>query len=154
MRRIGVLMNVAADPQGQARIAAFQEVLQQSGGSDGRNVRIDVLWGENDIEREWARSPRRSGWPQPCGDRAQYSCFQGRSSALAAWDIPLSGDAAVALRGGRFQPLAVWRISPTIQDRGSSISQRRRVGYERRVRQGCAKSKATQTEGAKHGNHE
>src|SRR5215472_5649818 len=100
MRRIGVLMNVAADPQGQARIAAFQEVLQQSGGSDGRNVRIDVLWGENDIEREWARSPRRSGWPQPCGDRAQYSCFQGRSSALAAWDIPLSGDAAVALRGG------------------------------------------------------
>jgi putative ABC transport system substrate-binding protein len=28
MRRIGVLMNVAADSQGQVRIAAFQEVLQ------------------------------------------------------------------------------------------------------------------------------
>jgi putative ABC transport system substrate-binding protein len=50
--RIGVLMNVADDPQGQARIAAFQEVLQQSGWSDGRNVRFDIRWGENDIERE------------------------------------------------------------------------------------------------------
>jgi len=50
--------------------------------------------------------------------------------------------------GGRFQPLAVWRISPTIQDRGSSISQRRRVGCERRVRRECARSKATQKEPA------
>jgi len=48
-----VLMNVVADDvQGQARIAAFREVLQQSGWSDGRNVRVDVRWGENEIERE------------------------------------------------------------------------------------------------------
>ena len=52
MRRIGVLMNVADDVQGQARIAAFQEVLQRSGWSDSRNVRIDIRWGENDVERE------------------------------------------------------------------------------------------------------
>jgi putative ABC transport system substrate-binding protein len=53
MRRIGVLMNVAADdPQGQARLAAFQQVLQQLGWSDSRNVRIDVRWGANDIERD------------------------------------------------------------------------------------------------------
>jgi putative ABC transport system substrate-binding protein len=53
MRRVGVLMNgAAADPQAQARIAAFQEVLQQSGWNDGRNVRIDIRWGENDVERE------------------------------------------------------------------------------------------------------
>src|SRR5215831_1478446 len=52
MRRIGVLMNVAADdPQGQARVAAFREVLQQLGRSD-RNVRIDTRWGENDVDRE------------------------------------------------------------------------------------------------------
>ena len=39
MRRIGVLMNaVAGDPQGQARIAAFQQTLQQLGWSEGRNV--------------------------------------------------------------------------------------------------------------------
>jgi putative ABC transport system substrate-binding protein len=51
MRRIGVLMNVAADnPRGQAGVAAFQQVLQQLGWSDGRNVRIDTRWGANDID--------------------------------------------------------------------------------------------------------
>jgi putative tryptophan/tyrosine transport system substrate-binding protein len=45
MRRIGVLVNLAADdPQGQARLAAFQQGLQQLGWTDGRNVRIDVRW--------------------------------------------------------------------------------------------------------------
>src|SRR5215831_5338411 len=52
VRRIGVLMSRAADdPQGQARLAAFQQALQQLGWSDGRNVRIDVRWGENDADR-------------------------------------------------------------------------------------------------------
>jgi putative tryptophan/tyrosine transport system substrate-binding protein len=51
MRRVGVLMNVAADnPRGQAGVAAFQQVLQQLGWSDGRNVRIDTRWGANDID--------------------------------------------------------------------------------------------------------
>jgi putative tryptophan/tyrosine transport system substrate-binding protein len=45
MRRIGVLMNVAADdPEGQARIAAFRQELQQLGWTDGRDVRIDYRW--------------------------------------------------------------------------------------------------------------
>jgi len=53
MRRIGVLMNVAADDaEGQAGLAAFQQVLQQLGWSDGRNVRIDIRWGENDVDRD------------------------------------------------------------------------------------------------------
>jgi len=53
MRRIGVLMNRAADdPEGQASVAAFQQVLQQLGGSDGRKVRIDIRWGENDVDRD------------------------------------------------------------------------------------------------------
>jgi putative ABC transport system substrate-binding protein len=52
MRRIGVLMNRAAgDPQGQARLSAFQQALQQLGWIDGRNVRIDIRWHENDIDR-------------------------------------------------------------------------------------------------------
>jgi putative ABC transport system substrate-binding protein len=51
MRRIGVLLNVTADnPRGQAGVAAFQQVLQQLGWSDGRNVRIDIRWGANDID--------------------------------------------------------------------------------------------------------
>jgi putative ABC transport system substrate-binding protein len=53
MRRIGVLMNRAADsPEGQARVAAFRQALQQLGWSDGRNVRIDTRWGEDVVERE------------------------------------------------------------------------------------------------------
>ena len=52
MRRIGVLMNVAADdPEGQARFAAFLQGLQQLGWTDGRNVRIDTRWGAGDAER-------------------------------------------------------------------------------------------------------
>src|SRR5262249_24518819 len=51
MRRIGVLMNVAAaDPEGQAQVAAFLQALQQLGWSEGRNVRIDTRWGEHGVE--------------------------------------------------------------------------------------------------------
>ena len=45
MRRIGVLMPIAADdPVGQTRMAAFQQGLQQLGWMDGRNVRIEARW--------------------------------------------------------------------------------------------------------------
>jgi putative ABC transport system substrate-binding protein len=51
VRRVGVLMNVAAgDPEGQAQVAAFVQALRQLGWSEGRNVRIDTRWGENDVE--------------------------------------------------------------------------------------------------------
>ena len=53
IRRIGVLMNRAADdPQGQARLLAFRHALQQLGWSDGYNMRIETRWGEDDVERE------------------------------------------------------------------------------------------------------
>ena len=49
MRRIGVLMNAAADdPEGQARIAAFHQGLQELGWTLGRNARIDARWGAVD----------------------------------------------------------------------------------------------------------
>jgi putative ABC transport system substrate-binding protein len=51
MRRIGVLMNSAPDNlDSQTSIAAFLKVLQQSGWIDGRNVRIDTLWGEGNAD--------------------------------------------------------------------------------------------------------
>jgi putative ABC transport system substrate-binding protein len=51
MRRIGVLMNVAADdPEGQARLSAFLQGLQELGWADGRNVRIDTHWAAGDVE--------------------------------------------------------------------------------------------------------
>jgi putative tryptophan/tyrosine transport system substrate-binding protein len=53
MRRIGVLMNRAADDlEGQAAVTAFQKSLEQLGWSDSRNVQIDTRWGEDDIDRE------------------------------------------------------------------------------------------------------
>ena len=52
MRRIGVLTASAADdPDGQARMAAFLQGLQQLGWTDGRNVRIDYRWGAGDADR-------------------------------------------------------------------------------------------------------
>jgi putative ABC transport system substrate-binding protein len=51
MRRIGVLMSLAADdPVGQADAKAFQQGLQQLGWTDGRNVRIDYRWTAGNIE--------------------------------------------------------------------------------------------------------
>ena len=46
MRRIGVLHGQGADnSESRARIAAFQQSLEQLGWTDGRNVRIDYRWG-------------------------------------------------------------------------------------------------------------
>jgi putative ABC transport system substrate-binding protein len=50
-RRIGVLMAVADDPEGQARIAAFLQGLQQLGWAEGRNLQIDTRWGAGDADR-------------------------------------------------------------------------------------------------------
>jgi putative ABC transport system substrate-binding protein len=49
MRRIGVLMSLAADdPEGLARVTAFAQGLQQLGWRDGRDVRIDYRWAAGD----------------------------------------------------------------------------------------------------------
>jgi ABC-type uncharacterized transport system substrate-binding protein len=52
IRRVGVLMHLAADdPEGQARIAAFTQGLQELRWTIGRNVRIDYRWAAGDAER-------------------------------------------------------------------------------------------------------
>ena len=51
VRRIGMLMDqTATDPEGAARVAAFQQTLQQLGWIDGRNVRVDVRWAGDSLE--------------------------------------------------------------------------------------------------------
>src|SRR5262245_34042926 len=51
MRRIGVLLNRAADDsEGQARLTAFQQAMQQLGWTDGSKVRIDIRWGADDVD--------------------------------------------------------------------------------------------------------
>ena len=56
VRRIGVLMYGAAnDAEGQGRLAAFTQALQQLGWSDGGNLRNDTRWATaNDIHRHAA----------------------------------------------------------------------------------------------------
>jgi ABC-type uncharacterized transport system substrate-binding protein len=51
VRRIGVFMSTAAtDAEGQARLGAFLQGLQEFGWAVGRNVRIDVRWPEGDAD--------------------------------------------------------------------------------------------------------
>ena len=52
MRRVGVLESRAADdPEGQARLAAFAQGLQELGWTEGRNLRIDYRWAAADADR-------------------------------------------------------------------------------------------------------
>src|SRR6516225_9655972 len=52
MRRIGVLLNSAADdPAAQSRLTVFLQGLQELGWTHGRNVRVDIRWGADDAER-------------------------------------------------------------------------------------------------------
>ena len=52
VRRIGVLLNRAADnPEGQDRLAAFHQGLQELGWGVGRNVRIETRWTEDNADQ-------------------------------------------------------------------------------------------------------
>jgi putative ABC transport system substrate-binding protein len=51
-RRIGVLMaSVESDPDGQARVAAFREGLQELGWVEGRNLQLDLRWAAGGPDR-------------------------------------------------------------------------------------------------------
>jgi putative ABC transport system substrate-binding protein len=51
MRRIGVLMGIADDAEGQTRVKGLQQGLQELGWIEGRNVRIDYRWTGGDATR-------------------------------------------------------------------------------------------------------
>jgi len=51
VRRIGLLMGVADDREGQARVAAFKQGLQELGSADGRNIQIETRFGGGDPDR-------------------------------------------------------------------------------------------------------
>jgi putative ABC transport system substrate-binding protein len=52
MRRIGVLMYLAADDaDSPALVAAFARGLQELGWIEGRNIQIDYRWGGGDLDR-------------------------------------------------------------------------------------------------------
>jgi putative ABC transport system substrate-binding protein len=55
VRRIGVLMYLPADDvEGQARMAAFTQTLNQLGWNEGRNLHIDTRWATGDDLRRQA----------------------------------------------------------------------------------------------------
>src|SRR5499427_8970959 len=52
VRRIGVMLNLAADdPEGQARLAAFLQGLQEAGWAVGRNAQIEIRWAGGNAEQ-------------------------------------------------------------------------------------------------------
>jgi putative ABC transport system substrate-binding protein len=52
LRRIGVLMNLAADDkEGQARLIAFVQALAALGWKDASNVQMEICWGAGDTGR-------------------------------------------------------------------------------------------------------
>src|SRR5262245_25780858 len=51
VRRIGLLMGVADDLEGQARVAALKQGLRELGWTDGRNIQIETRFGEADAGR-------------------------------------------------------------------------------------------------------
>jgi ABC-type uncharacterized transport system substrate-binding protein len=51
MRRIGLLLGVGDDREGQARVTALKQGLQEVGWTDGRNIQVETRFGGADTER-------------------------------------------------------------------------------------------------------
>jgi putative ABC transport system substrate-binding protein len=52
LRRIGIFMDLSEqDPEGQARVTAFRQGLQELGWAEGRNARFDTRWTGGDPTR-------------------------------------------------------------------------------------------------------
>jgi len=50
-RRIGLLMGTADDREGQARVTALKQGLQELGWTDGRNIQIETRFAGADAGR-------------------------------------------------------------------------------------------------------
>ena len=51
VRRIGLLLVTADDPEGQARVTPLKQGLQELGWTDGRNIQIETRFGGADAGR-------------------------------------------------------------------------------------------------------
>jgi putative tryptophan/tyrosine transport system substrate-binding protein len=49
VRRVGVLMGISDDPEGQARITVLRQSLQALGWTEGRNVQFIYRWSGGDV---------------------------------------------------------------------------------------------------------
>jgi hypothetical protein len=134
MRRIGVLMDTAeSNSDGQARIAAFREVLQGLGWTEGRNIQIDYRWGVGDVERRCAASGRAAASvPQTGHAAALPSPAMNSRRRIAHAPKPLY-EQPIAV-GAAWEPgwtPAGHRPSPKIAVLGAPFgSDRRRTGHD------------------------
>src|SRR5262245_45094623 len=49
VRRVGVLMGISDDPEGQARVAAFRQSLHALGWTEGRNIQFIYRWSGGNV---------------------------------------------------------------------------------------------------------
>jgi putative ABC transport system substrate-binding protein len=49
VRRVGVLMGISDDPEGQARVTVFRQALAALGWTEGRNVQFIYRWSAGDV---------------------------------------------------------------------------------------------------------
>src|SRR5215813_12867471 len=49
VRRVGVLMGIADDPEGQARVMVFKQALHALGWIEGRNIQYIYRWSAGDV---------------------------------------------------------------------------------------------------------
>jgi putative tryptophan/tyrosine transport system substrate-binding protein len=96
MRRIGVLMALAADdPEGQTRIKVFEQGLNELGWFVDRNLRIDYRWG--------------------AGDTNRYQSYAAELLALAPDVVVAAGSAAMgALQATRSVPVVFVQVGDPV----------------------------------------
>jgi len=89
MRRIGVLIGLAAsDPEGPARLTAFQQVLEKQGWTEKQNIRIDVRWAAADPSEMRAYANELIGMKPDVIVAGSSSAF----AALRGWAPTWHGD--------------------------------------------------------------
>jgi hypothetical protein len=118
VRRIGVLMNLAADdPEAQARLAALHQGLQEAGRS-GAIYRL-ISGGARatpiafvDTRRSWSVLRRMSFWQLPA--RRSRGCYRRPAACRSCSRRPLTRSVPVSLRAwrgraatSRFHPIRI-----------------------------------------------
>jgi putative ABC transport system substrate-binding protein len=119
-RRIGVLMFADEnDPVAKAYVAAFTQALADLGWTDGRDVRIDLRWAGDDINR--MRPLAQVGWPATRhhpGKRGRVTAAIQRETRTIPIVFASAGDPVASgivprlnQPGGNITGFAVWETS-------------------------------------------